>query len=106
MVNAQITMKRSLSFFLFAFLLLPGNLRAQSGWTVDDCMRYAVEQNYRVRNSRLDTRIAGEDLTAAYGDFLPSVSATGALGKRLGRSVDPKSTRYTGRLYTSPSPRD
>ena len=43
-------------------------------------MRYAVEQNYRIRNSRLDTRIAGEDLTAAYGDFLPSVSTTGALG--------------------------
>lgn len=41
-------------------------------------MRYAVEQNYRVRNSRLDTRIAGEDLAAAYGDFLPSVSATGS----------------------------
>ena len=57
-------------------------------------MRYAVEQNYRVRNSRLDTRIAGEDLTVAYGDFLPSVSATGALGKRLGRSVDPKTNLY------------
>ena len=99
MVNAQITMKRSLSFFLFAFLLLPGNLRAQSGWTVDDCMRYAVEQNYRVRNSRLDTRIAGEDLTAAYGDFLPSVSATGALGKRLGRSVDPKTNLYTSSSF-------
>lgn len=86
MMNAQITIKRNLSFFLLAFLILPGSLRAQSGWTVDDCMRHAVEQNYRVRNSRLDTRIAGEDLTAAYGDFLPSVSATGALGKRLGRS--------------------
>ena len=75
MMNAQITIKRGLSLFLLVFLASPGNLRAQSGWTVDDCMRYAVEQNYRVRNSRLDTRIAGEDLTAAYGDFLPSVSA-------------------------------
>lgn len=62
-------------------------------------MRYAVEQNYRVRNSRLDTRIAGEDLAAAYGDFLPSVSATGALGKRLGRSVDPKTNLYTSSSF-------
>ena len=67
--------------------------------TLDACMRYAVEQNYRVRNSRLDTRIAGEDLTAAYGDFLPSVSATGALGKRLGRSVDPKTNLYTSSSF-------
>ena len=66
MMNAQITIKRGLSLFLLAFLASPGNLRAQSGWTVDDCMRYAVEQNYRVRNSHLDTRIAGEDLAAAY----------------------------------------
>ena len=69
MMNAQITIKRGLSLFLLVFLASPGNLRAQSGWTVDDCMRYAVEQNYRVRNSRLDTRIAGEDLTAAYGEL-------------------------------------
>ena len=99
MMNAQITIKRGLSLFLFVFLASPGNLRAQSGWTVDDCMRYAVEQNYRVRNSRLDTRIAGEDLAAAYGDFLPSVSATGALGKRLGRSVDPKTNLYTSSSF-------
>ena len=65
MMNAQITIKRGLSLFLLVFLASPGNLRAQSGWTVDDCMRYAVEQNYRVRNSRLDTRIA--DKVAATG---------------------------------------
>ena len=99
MMNAQITIKRGLSLFLLVFLASPGNLRAQSGWTVDDCMRYAVEQNYRVRNSRLDTRIAGEDLAAAYGDFLPSVSATGALGKRLGRSVDSKTNLYTSSSF-------
>ena len=50
-------------------------------------------------NSRLDTRIAGEDLTAAYGDFLPSVSATGALGKRLGRSGGPKTNLYTSSSF-------
>lgn len=99
MMNAQITIKRGLSLFLFVLPGFAGNLRAQSGWTVDDCMRYAVEQNYRVRNSRLDTRIAGEDLAAAYGDFLPSVSATGALGKRLGRSVDPKTNLYTSSSF-------
>lgn len=99
MMNAQITIKRGFSLSLLVFLISSGNLQAQSGWTVDDCMRYAVEQNYRIRNSRLDTRIAGEDLTAAYGDFLPSVSTTGVLGKRLGRSVDPKTNLYTSSSF-------
>ena len=47
MMNAQITIKRGLSLFLLVFLASPGNLRAQSGWTVDDCMRYAVEHRKR-----------------------------------------------------------
>lgn len=62
MMNAQITIKRGLSLFLLVFLASPGNLRAQSGWTVDDCMRYAVEQNYRVRNSAWIHGLPGKTL--------------------------------------------
>lgn len=79
-------------------LLLLGSAvtaHAQDSWTVDSCMRYAIEKNLTLRNSRLDTRIAREDFTAAIGDFLPTVSTNGAFGKRMGRSVDPKTNLYT-----------
>ena len=68
-------------------LLLLGSTvtaHAQGSWTVDSCMRYAIEKNLTLRNSRLDTRIAREDFTAAIGDFLPTVSTSGAFGKRMG----------------------
>lgn len=96
----QITKRQGLKgmwLFLFCFCVSEGG--AQAVRTVDDCMRYAVRQNLSLKNSRLDTRIAGEDLTAAIGDFLPSVSAAGSVGKRLGRSVDPKTNMYTSSSF-------
>jgi len=95
MMKIQITTKYGL---LVMGLLLLGSAvtaHAQDSWTVDSCMRYAIEKNLTLRNSRLDTRIACEDFTAAIGDFLPTVSTSGAFGKRMGRSVDPKTNLYT-----------
>lgn len=91
----QITIKYG---WRLACLLLFGSVvgaGAQESWSVDSCMRYALERNLALKNSRLDTRIAREDFTAAIGDFLPSVSTSGAFGKRMGRSVDPKTNLYT-----------
>lgn len=99
MMNTQITIKRGL-FILHLLLLYFGwGVQAQGIWSLDSCMRYAVERNLKLKNSQLDTRIAREDFTAAVGDFLPSVSTTGALGKRLGRSVDPKTNMYTSSSF-------
>lgn len=95
MMKMQITIKYG---WRLACLLLFGSVvgaGAQESWSVDSCMRYALERNLALKNSRLDTRIAREDFTAAIGDFLPSVSTSGAFGKRMGRSVDPKTNLYT-----------
>lgn len=102
MKNTQIILNPGFGFLLLLFFLLfPGaGIQAQDTlWSLDSCMRYAVDQNLRLKNSRLDTRIAKEDLTAAVGDFFPSVSTTGALGRRLGRSVDPKTNMYTSSSF-------
>lgn len=100
MMKTQITTKYGLRL---AILLLAGcmpGIHAQTGsWSVDSCMQYAIERNISLKNTRLDTRIAGEDFAAAIGDFLPSVNTSGALGKRLGRSVDPKTNLYTSSSF-------
>ena len=99
MMKTQITTKYGLRL---ACLLLAGclsEIHAQTAWSVDSCMQYAIERNVSLKNSRLDTRIAREDFAAAIGDFLPSVSTTGVLGKRLGRSVDPKTNMYTSSSF-------
>lgn len=100
MKETQLTKRlglKELLLLLFCFCVAEGG--AQTVWTVDACMQYAVRQNLLLKNSRLDSRIAGEDLTAAYGDFLPSVGTTGAWGKRMGRSIDPKTNMYTSTSF-------
>lgn len=96
MMKTQIPTQYRLTLVLGLLLAFGVGVQAQdTAWTVDSCMHYAVERNLMLNNSRLDTRIAREDFTAAIGDFLPSVSTNGAFGKRMGRSVDPKSNMYT-----------
>lgn len=70
-------------------------LFAQTSWTLDDCIRFGVEQNLTLKNKQLDTRIAREDYIGSIGSFLPEVSTSANLGKRFGRSVDPKTNLYT-----------
>mgnify|MGYP000747960399 CR=1 FL=1 len=99
MMKTQITTKYGLRLACLLLASYVSEMHAQAVWTVDSCMQYAIERNVSLKNSRLDTRIAREDFTAAIGDFLPSVSTTGALGKRLGRSVDPKTNMYTSSSF-------
>lgn len=56
MMKMQITIKYG---WRLACLLLFGSVvgaGAQESWSVDSCMRYALERNLALKNSRLDTR--------------------------------------------------
>lgn len=75
--------------------ILSMTVSAQRHWTVDDCIIYAIEHNYNIRNKRIDTKLAGADLVSAYGDFFPSVSIEAKSGRRFGHSVDPATNQYT-----------
>ena len=73
--------------------------KAQSGWTEDECMRYAIRHNLRIRNKQLDTKITQTDIVTAYGNFLPSINAASASGVRFGRSIDPRTNQYTSESF-------
>ena len=59
--------------------------KAQSGWTEDECMRYAIRHNLRIRNKQLDTKITQTDIVTAYGNFL--LSSTAAVQQACGLGV-------------------
>lgn len=80
-------------------LLFSATVQSQTIWSVDECMHYAVKQNLKLKNSHLHSRIAREDHIGAIGDFLPSVTTSGDLGKRFGRSIDPKTNAYTSSSF-------
>ncbi|MCX4330873.1 MAG: TolC family protein [Muribaculaceae bacterium] len=62
----------SLSVFL---LSITATSAANDGWSVDRCISYAIDNNLRLHNLRLESGIARVEAVDAATDFLPSVSA-------------------------------
>lgn len=67
--------------------------------TVEECMRFGIERNLKVKDTRLDTRIARNNYISSLGEFIPSIEAFGTGGKRFGRSVDPRTNLYTSTSF-------
>lgn len=99
-MKARTPVRKNLLIILSVWCTLaPAIGKAQSGWTEDECMRYAIRHNLRIRNRQLEVKRTQADIMAAYGDFLPSVQATGASGKQFGRSIDPLTNQYTSETF-------
>ena len=74
------------NLFFLSLFLLPHFVQAQSGMTLDECIRLAWKQNPSVRNSVIDIKEARADYMAAVGAFLPRAAVNAETGKRFGRS--------------------
>lgn len=94
-------MKRRLLILLsICHALLPETGKAQSEWTEDDCVRYAIKHNLRIQDKELDVASAHAEVVTAYGKFLPSAQATAVWGSQFGRSIDPRTNQYTSESFS------
>lgn len=85
------------NFFFLSLFLLPHFVQAQSGMTLDECIRLAWKQNPSVRNSVIDIKEARADYMAAVGAFLPvqrlmqkQGNASGVLSIRIRTDIPTK----------------
>ncbi|WP_374174917.1 TolC family protein [Flavobacterium tructae] len=53
-------------------------------WTLEECVRYALENNITIKNSELDIKNTAIDKRAAIGNYLPSVSANASHSWNIG----------------------
>ncbi|KLT71729.1 MULTISPECIES: TolC family protein [Flavobacterium] len=53
-------------------------------WTLEECVRYAMENNITIKNTELDIKNAAIDKRGAIGNFLPSVSANASHSWNIG----------------------
>jgi len=65
-------------------LLLVSTIHAQKKWTLDECVRYAIENNISVRQSMLDVKATEIDKKDAFGSFLPSANASASHSWNVG----------------------
>ena len=77
---------RVLTIVLAAFVSA-GTARAGQGWTLDQCIEYAIENNIQIRQSDISLQNRDVDLNTARSNRLPGVSASASQSWSFGRSL-------------------
>ena len=78
---------------LIGWMLLASDASAQN-WSLDDCMKYAVEHATDVKRETINARQRKQDYHHAVAAFLPTV-AGGVQGQYAwGRNIDPETNTY------------
>ena len=73
-------------------LLAAATANAAQGWTLDQCIEYAIENNIQVRQSDLNAQNNAVELNKAVSNRLPGVSASASQGWSFGRSITADNT--------------
>jgi outer membrane protein len=82
-------MKKNSYIRLVIILLIGLSTQAQSKqWTLEECVKYALENNISIKQSELDTQTATIDKKSALGNFLPSINATTNHSWNIGLNQD------------------
>ena len=81
---------------VFYWLLIIGCCPAGAqGWTMQQCMQYAVAHNHEVKQAELELDNYKAAKTGAIGRFLPAVDAGIGAQYNFGRAIDPETNTYT-----------
>lgn len=87
------TLRKNIPFM--ALLLMTTSIASAQGvWTVDDCMRFAVDNSHTVRQSQFAADSYRASRTAAIGAFLPTVSASTNAQFNSGKTIDNATNTY------------
>ncbi|MDR1500570.1 MAG: TolC family protein [Tannerellaceae bacterium] len=85
---------KTITLFIILFAG-PGAMLAEGlVWTMDDCMRYAVEHSAAVRQKAYAYDTYGGEQASALASFLPAVELGSAARYSFGRAVDPETNTY------------
>ena len=81
---------KKINYIHIALLFLIGfSSQAQTKvWTLEECVRYALENNITIKNSELDVENADIDKKDAFGNYLPSVNGSASHSWNIGLNQD------------------
>jgi outer membrane protein len=78
------------NYILFVFtLLFVFSTQAQSKkWTLEECVKYAIQNNISIKQTALDTKSAEINKLGAIGSFLPTLNANASHSWNIGLNQD------------------
>ena len=82
---------------LLCFTVCP--LWGQESWSLENCIRFALQNNQGLHQIRLDELIAELDLRQSRRNRLPAVALSSDAGMNYGRSVDPNTNLIVNHAF-------
>ncbi|HEX9151035.1 MAG TPA: TolC family protein, partial [Flavobacterium sp.] len=74
---------------LILMLICSVTIQAQSKkWTLEECVKYAIQNNISIKQTELDSKTAAIDKKGAMGNFLPSLNASASHSWNIGLNQD------------------
>lgn len=95
-------MKYRKLFFLIpaiALLSIPVSM-AQEVWTLEECVRHAVENNVEIRSALINEELNKINTLQARHDRYPSLNASSNFGNNFGRTIDPATNQFRSQNLT------
>ena len=81
---------KKINYSLVIFILLFSfSIQAQTKkWTLEECVKYAIDNNISIKQTELDTKTAGIDKKGAIGNFIPSLNSNSSHSWNVGLNQD------------------
>ncbi len=92
-------MKRK--FFAIFFILTTVTTIIAQDMSLNQCIRYALENNLSYANKNLEAAISNEQYQQSKRAFLPEIVAGSSANKRYGRSIDPTTNAFINQDFFS-----
>jgi len=70
-------------------------------WTLEECVRYALDNNISIKQSELDLKTSDVDKLEAIGNFLPSLSGTSSYSINTGANINPATNQFNNETFKS-----
>jgi outer membrane protein len=83
--------KKIINNYLLIFLTFLGfaSFAQSKKWTLEECVKYAIDNNISIKNIELDTKTAAIDKKGAIGNFIPSLNSNANHSWNIGLNQDP-----------------
>ncbi|MBX9807523.1 MAG: TolC family protein [Flavobacteriaceae bacterium] len=81
---------KKINYFSLVFILLFSlSIQAQTKkWTLEECVKYAIDNNISIKQTELDTKTADIDKKGAIGNFIPSLNTSASHSWNMGLNQD------------------
>ena len=88
-------------FFTWLLLSIITTMTTAQEMNLNQCIRYALENNLAYTNKNIESTIAKEQYSQSKRDFLPWLKAGSSANKRYGRSIDPTTNTFVNQDFFS-----